>query len=57
MENLKISDKDLLAAYTDAVRLKLDEDFIQLLENEIKIRGIVFLDHLPAPPDSLVISV
>jgi hypothetical protein len=57
MENLKIADEDLLIAYNNAVRLELDQDFIQLLESEIKIRGIIILHTLPAHPDSFLISI
>ena len=42
MEKLKISDEYLLKAYNEAIKLELSEDFIHLLEIEIKTRGASF---------------
>lgn len=41
MEGLYLSDERLLIAYKDALTLKLDKDFIQLLEKEIKRRDLI----------------
>jgi hypothetical protein len=57
MEKLKISDEDLLKAYNDAIRLELTEDFIYLLEIEIKIRRLVFIDNLTTHLDLVEISI
>lgn len=57
MKNLKIADEDLLVAYTNAIRLELDEDFIQLLESEIKIREIVFWNNPTSHSDLLAVSI
>ena len=35
-----MSNKVLIDTYFNAVRLKLDEDFIKLLEEEIDLRGL-----------------
>jgi hypothetical protein len=35
-----LSDEHLLEAYTNAVKQKLDESFIQLLLEEIELRGL-----------------
>lgn len=40
---LKISDKELMDAYITALKLALDNEFIQLLEEEIEKRN---LNHL-----------
>jgi hypothetical protein len=38
--SLKISDKELMDAYAAALKLALDHDFIQLLEEEIDNRNL-----------------
>lgn len=45
MEKLHISDEHLLKAYKDAIRLQLTQDFLHLLESELKNRGIVSADR------------
>ena len=57
MEKMKISDEDLLKAYNEAIKLELNEDFIHLLEIEIKIRELVFIDNLTNHPDLVEISI
>jgi hypothetical protein len=37
---LKISDKELMDAYATALKLALDHEFIQLLEEEIDKRNL-----------------
>ncbi|WP_018395733.1 MULTISPECIES: sporulation histidine kinase inhibitor Sda [Bacillaceae] len=46
MEKPSIPDDVLLQAYNDAIKLELPEDFIHLLEIEIKIRGLVSIGNL-----------
>jgi hypothetical protein len=40
---LKISDKELMDAYAAALKLALDNEFIQLLEEEIEKRDLMHL--------------
>lgn len=35
-----MSNEELIEAYHDAIRLKLDEDFIAMLEDEMLIRNL-----------------
>lgn len=41
VEKLNLSDEYLLIAYKESVKLKLDEEFIYLLEKEIKRRDFI----------------
>nr|WP_143180138.1 sporulation histidine kinase inhibitor Sda [Domibacillus mangrovi] len=41
MEERYLSDEQLLIAHKNALTLELDEDFIQLLEKEIKRRDLL----------------
>ncbi|MET3683167.1 hypothetical protein ABID56_001258 [Alkalibacillus flavidus] len=35
----ELNDTTLIEAYREAIRLKLDNDFIQLIERELTLRG------------------
>ena len=39
----KLSDQTLFASYFKAIELKLDKDFILILEEELKRRGLPFI--------------
>ncbi|WP_377520401.1 sporulation histidine kinase inhibitor Sda [Priestia megaterium] len=39
----KLNDQTLLAVYSKAIELKLDKDFILILEEELKRRGLPFI--------------
>ncbi|MFF2444497.1 sporulation histidine kinase inhibitor Sda [Priestia megaterium] len=39
----KLNDQTLLASYVKAIELKLDKDFILILEEELKRRGLPFI--------------
>ena len=39
----KLNDQTLLASYFKAIELKLDKDFILILEEELKRRGLPFV--------------
>jgi len=39
----KLNDETLLASYFKAIELKLDQDFILILEEELKRRGLPFI--------------
>ncbi|WP_412762781.1 sporulation histidine kinase inhibitor Sda [Priestia megaterium] len=39
----KLNDQTLLASYFKAIELKLDKDFILILEEELKRRGLPFI--------------
>jgi len=41
-----MKDKLLLEAYNKAIKMKLDNDFIDYLENQMKKRGLTLLDTL-----------
>lgn len=37
---VRLNDKDILLTYHKAIELELDREFIELLENEIQLRGL-----------------
>lgn len=39
----KLNDETLLASYFKAIELKLDQDFILILEEELKRRDLLFI--------------
>lgn len=39
----KLNDQTLLASYVKAIELKLDKDFIFILEEELKRRSLPFI--------------
>ncbi|WP_176586061.1 sporulation histidine kinase inhibitor Sda [Priestia megaterium] len=39
----KLNDQTLLTSYSKAIELKLDKDFILILEEELKRRGLSFI--------------
>ncbi|MGG0418699.1 sporulation histidine kinase inhibitor Sda [Priestia aryabhattai] len=39
----KLNDQTLLASYVKAIELKLDKDFILILEEELKRRDLPFI--------------